>query len=549
MWGSAALLLCIVAVAVVAGIHTRSAWAVSVCRFFCVCCLLAGAVVCARFFATMNFSIFRESFPYGSLLFQNSLMLVVAFAVHVPILAAWYKYFGSSRVVAASFPGGEPQTSSPLPLGVGLLTLLCWIFLAAKAMFFLCLWFGNGRDHVEHMWRILLIISPGIVFPAMILWLIRKPGTHIALLFGLLCGWFFLAHMTASGALVRFFPNDPSINLNMGVLFSMFTLLGMTPMPTLLLGILLAALGWRFVSLPEEARWFARRDGLENILSLPLFVMLYLCGVWLSFALLGFADFFKAAEKGIWLMGAACLFASMLAALCLWIVFTRLGTGRSASNKPDRLFFAGSIACALLYMGVYLENAYLTANFEWVLRGALPHTVLYVGLSVYGLVLLSRGTAPGYRVPAMPLATGCFLVFAVCTLGSEALRAAANLTLYATAPEAENSFFLQQNPMFRYEAAGFWLAWLACPAVAIGMLRKRLKSLGAFYAVCGVWLLALFADQTLVTGVTAFSRGNPFESMLFFIKIQVAAAAIVLFMVYCAGSRELAIWRAGQQGR
>ena len=70
LWGAAAMVVSIVAVAAITGIHTRSAWAPAVCRVFCGTCILAGMAVCARLADVLEpclccIARFQKSFPPG----------------------------------------------------------------------------------------------------------------------------------------------------------------------------------------------------------------------------------------------------------------------------------------------------------------------------------------------------------------------------------------------------------------------------------------------------------------------------------------------------
>lgn len=550
LWSGVFLILSIIAVAAVVGIHTRSSWGIAAGRAFCIGCILAGLGGCARLFGVLEFSLGWSSYyGYSPSFFENGTLILVSIAVYVPVMLAWFTYFGGSRAVRDAFPDRDdplPPLSPLPPLGVGLLMVLCWIFLAARATFFTCLWFDLGRENLAVFWRALLLASPGIVFPAVILWMVRKPGVRLMPLLGVLAGWFFLSHATGNYGLIQFFLKDTGIETVS--LYSLFTLLGMTPAPVVVLGMYLGILAWRFVSLPEEGAWIARPGGagehLRDGLPLVSCLILYFSHVWMSFALMGIASVIEAFDKGRWPGFVLAALAAVLVVLGLWLVFARLRSRNPVSRIGGALFFAGSIACAALYvfsfLQMYMENGYL----GWFYRIVIPNGVLFVGLGILGFILLARDGAPGRSVPAMPLAVSCLILFAVCSMGGEIAKAAVDIGVFMTGGDEISSSW-GRDAVLRYKAAGFWLAWLVCPAIVICLIRKRLQSLGAVYAVCVVWLLGLLADQVLAIGGSFLGRGSMYMGMQSFVEVQIAATAIVLFMVYCAASRELAAWRTG----
>ncbi|SBV98411.1 membrane hypothetical protein [uncultured delta proteobacterium] len=553
LWAGASLVLSVIAVAAVVGIHTRSSWGIAAGRLFCIGCILAGLAGCMRLFGILDFPLGWSSYyGYSPSFFQNGTLLLVSIAMYVPVMLAWYTYFGGSRAVREAFPDRDdplPPLSPLPPLGVGLLMVLCWIFLAAKATFFTCLWFDLGRENLAVFWRALLLASPGIVFPAVILWMVRKPGARLIPLLGVLAGWFFLSHATGNYGLIQFLLKDTGIETVS--LYSLFTLLGMTPAPVAVLGIYCGILAWRFVSLPEEGAWIARPGGTgENLrdgLPLVSVLILYLSHVWVTFALMGATSIFKTFDRERWpglVLAALC---AVLVILGVWLVFARLRSRKPVSRSGGGLFFAGSIVCAALYAVSFLQMYMEGGSLEWFYRIVIPNGAIFAGLGILGFVLLARDGAPGRNVPAMPLAVSCFILFVVCSMGDEMVKAAVDVVMALRGGDGESSYPWGRDAVFRYQAAGFWLSWLVCPAIVICLIRKRLQSLGVLYAVCVVWLLGILADQVLAIGGSFLGRGSMYMGVQSFVEVQIVLTAILLFMFYSAASREFAAWRAARQ--
>ncbi len=538
IWSMVALVLSILAVAAITGICTRSRRAAGAARAFCFAGILAAVAACVRLLVYLADSPGIYSNRYYSQLPSGALLLV-SIAACVPVLAAWHVYFGSGA--AGSVFGRDVSGNRPLPpLGVGLLRVLCWTFIVTKVVLLLGFSLDAEAGTGDILWRLLAAAWPGIVFPAAILWLVGKPGARLGPLLGLMGGWVLLAALSSSPALAQylFLINAPDHDS-----YFFFSTYSLIPVPLAVLGGFLAILAWRFVAVPEEAAWVAVPETVANApgarLPLTSFLILCLCFPAVSYAGNILAGALSAVPQGRWFEAVLAVPAALCVGLGIALVHTRLFAGHPLGRRWEMVFFATGAVHAIAFLALALHTTLGAERDAWFMWFILPRFDVFLGLCLFGLYACRRTGPAAFR--AAPVAVGCFALFAACVAGAAALRELAGLWL---------RFFLDGTEVFsswdtgaasRYLNSGFWLARFVCPAAVLFLIRKRIPSLDVLYAVCCVWLLGLFAERAVMLGNMVLGGGRHMWASL--ISMQIDAPAIVLFLLYCAVSRELALWR------
>ncbi len=489
LWSMVALVLSILAVAAITGMCTRSRWAAGVARAFCLAGILAAVAVCARLLAYLAASpgIYSHS-SYS--LFPSGALLPVSAVACVPVLAAWYVYFGSGAARSVFGLDVSVNRLTP-PLGVGLLRVLCWTFIVTKLVLLLGFSLDAEAGTGTVLWRLSAAAWPGIVFPAAILWLVGKPGARLGPLLGLMGGWVLLAVISSTPALAQYlYIKD---RFEPGPAYFFFSTYNLIPVPLAVLGGFLASLAWRFVAVPEEATWVAVPESVANApcarLPLTSFLILCLCFSAVFYAVNGLAGALFAVPDERWFEVVLAVLAVLDIGLGIALVHTRLFAGHPLGRRWETAFFAaGAVyAAASLAFALHTLGAERDAWFMWFI---LPRFSVFLGMCLFGLFACRRSDPCAFR--ATPVAVGCFALFAACSAGGEALRELAGLCLRFFLDGADVLPYWDTGGANRTLNSGFWLAGFVCPAAVLVLIRKRIPSLGVLYAVCCVWLMGLF---------------------------------------------------------
>ena len=555
LWGYGMLLLSILAAAVIAGIHTRAAWAVSACRVLCICTILASI---AGFVQACSFVDFEDlAFGYRSspFLFNPECFFLVSLLTLLPVQFAWFRYFGASAAVRGAFLGGSPQHDPTPPLGIGLLMVFCWVYSVGKVAFFLCLCMGLDEEAGSYIGRLGLILLSVVFCPMSILWVLRRPGANIKVFLGFLCGWFFISSLgQQTNLLFNIVTRDLSVD-PARLLPTLFSL-EMIPVATVVVQLLLGVFGWRVLAVSEDRKWFAPREDREDAfaggLSWILLLVVYMCSIFLAYAgnglaVLWFSDdivqWFPLVVVALSVMGLGAGVASVVLGAFMCHASCRHA---DAVKYAGAVCFAVGVALALSLFGDSLYRA-LEDPFEAMrLVFSVRPVVTFLGLALFGFIALMRCRTQACRASSIPSVVVCFGVFATALVGGEIVQMLVDM-IVMSATEGESSYALSSmRERADYLVPGFWLARFLCPLAVLVLLYRGGVNLGWLYTLCIVWLFGQFVSLSVILSELSFHSGA-YVPHGFIASMQIAMVVVVLFMVYCAHSKEFAVWWGSRQ--
>ncbi|MDR1243351.1 MAG: hypothetical protein LBM00_11315 [Deltaproteobacteria bacterium] len=575
LWQMASFGLFLWSLATPIGIHLRAPWARANCLRYLPalgCFTLAGALRLLFFIKErgLSFSYYSySSFPVDALMLAAPGLLLCL----LPQFYAWAVYFKTSPKLkaalnasgdAAEDAGEACSGPAPRPLGVALLQLLCATLLAYYFMFFLNLILSRPEGQGSGIIPLALVIAlPQMIFPSILLGLIRSPGRRRRHLHFCLAAWILTALLWGSWTgyqLLGLFGIEP---YNAHSLLQLNTYL---PVQRDILAMLLAALWWRLADSPEERSWFTDREPVNNSAAEPLSdnrrLLVFLTGYLLVFVLTNAMYRLPTAlspESALPKVKLAVTLA--IAALGFLAVYWQLQ--RDSKAKPASGAFLA--ACVLLVAGIIFEYAKERVQQEHMLTNLfylLPHFTRPLAPLAVGLACLAREGKEPADAPAegTPLPVRVFLVFCLYVLCVKLLPRLVILPFLMARGEGVS---LDQGIMLLLGAApdsamrsddyfsggtlfspDFALAFIVFPLLAIRALRRR-ASRPALACLIGLWLLVVQScnysglTRWLIRSLSGYEHstswgGDPATHFTF--------AVVLLFGVYLLHSNRLAVW-------
>lgn len=553
-WGVAFLGLALAATASIVGIHTRAPWAPGACRAFCVAGLLLIAAGIIRILIGMDGMRFYLDDLVYAMRSGGAVLIPASILMWIPLLIAWHRYFAGAPSVRAAF--GRPDEPSALPpLGVGLLQLLCWMFLLVNAGLFLTLAAADVSAGPGFLPSILVLSVPNLLFPAVLLILLRKPGARLLPLLLTVCAWIAVAAAwnNAMAYLVSdFFKQD------IGFTYRFMPWVRLLPVSPMVFACLAAALCWRFATATEEGAWVRQDDGLAATIRacrqpLVALLTLYLAYTWLqqgAKVIPGIVHNVKDIPVYVVVFPVCAL---LLAAAGVFFAVSRLRAEQDEPGRGVMVFFALSLCFLAIAAVSYFLEARGRGQHGYLFRYMIPQYLVLAGLYIFGILSVARGHAlarDGIRdasLHAMPVPAGCFALFALTVLASELLPMALTLVGSLWEPDIANVRFVNDGEGGLWKSLlnpNFWIGWVICPLIAVTMLKRGLPSLGRFYVLGVVWVMALFTNQAQMLAGSLFSRRYSDFIVFPSPRAQAAAVLVIIFLMYLSSSREIAAWRA-----
>jgi hypothetical protein len=562
--------LCLWSLATPVGIHLRAPWARANCQRYLSalgCFALAGALRLLFFIAEERLSYASysySSFPVeGFILAAPGLLLCL-----LPQFYAWAVYFKTSpKLKAALGAAGETDEAcsgpAPRPLGVALLQLLCATLLAYYFMFLLNLIVSQREGQGSGIIPLALVLAlPQIIFPSILLALLRNPGCRRRRLYFCLAAWILTASLWGSWLgyqLLGIFGIEPH-NVH-----SLLQLNAYLPVQKDILTMLLAVLWWRLADSPEERSWFAGQEPANNSAAGPLSdnqrLLVFLIGYLLIFLLTSAMYHLPAVlhpEDAL----PKVMFAVTLAIAALGFMAAYLQLQRGSKAKPASGAFLA--ACAMLVAGIILEYAKGSERLEHIIPNLfynLPYLIRPLVPIVIGLACLARAGKATAGAPAegknAPLPARIFMVFCLYVLCVKLLPRLVILPFLMAHGEGASfgqgmALLLGDTPDNAMRGGGYFsggmlfspdfaLAFIVFPLLAIRALQRR-ASRPALACLIGLWLLAVQSCNYsgLIRGFSGSSTswlGDPTTHFTF--------AGLLLFGAYLLHSKRLAGWLKG----
>ena len=516
----------------VIGIHSRAVWAPAACRALCFALIAAHAVFAVRVAmtgASSGLAVLDLGYYDGG--FSFILSVPALYAATIPFLIGWIRYFGASAGVRTAFNAPAPAEGSKLPpLGVGLLRVLCGMYLAAVLALILSIFIGASLfdNHAVNPGGItvafLVVLCPSLIFPAVLLVRTGKPGGMAATVCSVLWVWAISASFLGIGIWIKLVS---MLGVDISALIPLYYAARSVPFYTISLAVFAAALSWRFLSSPEEGAWLRQpaEKGVALYSRLPLLAFLAL---WMAF---NYAPFTSHS-----LLHAP--FGILVAAFTVVVAGSWLDTGvpyRLQQNKNVMIFVVLLVAISALFI-IRLVNA---RNVVATIAHFSDRYCINAGLCIYALAILKQKRIDSGSPLAMPLPAGAMYVLCVCVLASGVFSIISGAYSFIAESGRESS---------RYGAVlahpGFWIGSFVCPLIMLSQFKRKVPSVSALVTVCIVWLAADFSSEVQ----SFFTRdGGNILRYQFSRGWQALSAILVLFAMYAAHAKEFAAWRGAKK--